>query len=322
MISVQKRNNQITALSSALIGFFTQFTLLVTIGVSSILYQQNMLSGAEVVMLCFSALAVFELVTSLSAIQMLPKTQVAASRVRKMAEFHPVVVEPKVSLKLSESDSIKLTDLSFRYSEDSAWVLKNVSLDIPQGSKIAIVGESGAGKTTLLQLIMHFYDPQQGCIKFAGVDYKQLSLKQLTQRFAVLSQKTQLFSTTIKNNLLIAKPAASERELEQVIKKVGLSKFVENLSDGINTWIGENGIKISTGEARRVALARLYLKDSPIIILDEPTEGLDFKTEKDIYNVLEQMLIDKTLILVSHRTTGLKLVEEIYECYDGFVVKR
>lgn len=322
MISVQKRNNQISALSSALIGFFTQFTLLVTIGVSSILYQQNMLSGAEVVMLCFSALAVFELVTSLSAIQMLPKTQVAASRVRKMAEFHPVVVEPKVSLKLSESGSIKLTDLSFRYSEDSAWVLKNVSLDIPQGSKIAIVGESGAGKTTLLQLIMHFYDPQQGCIKFAGVDYKQLSLKQLTQRFAVLSQKTQLFSTTIKNNLLIAKPAASERELEQVIKKVGLSKFVENLSDGINTWIGENGIKISTGEARRVALARLYLKDSPIIILDEPTEGLDFKTEKDIYNVLEQMLIDKTLILVSHRTTGLKLVEEIYECYDGFVVKR
>jgi ATP-binding cassette subfamily C protein CydC len=212
---------------------------------------------------------------------------------------------------------LKINKLGFRYSEQSDWVLKQIDLHISQGSKIAIVGNSGAGKTTLLQLLMRFYDPQQGSIEYAGIDYKQLSSDQLMTQFAVLSQRSQLFSATVKENLLIANPAASEPEIYQAINMAGLNQFIKRLPEGINTWVGENGAKVSAGEGRRIALARVYLKDAPVLLLDEPTEGLDRKTEDEVLNALEQIAKDKTLILVTHREAGLRLVDKIYRFNDG-----
>lgn len=318
MLATQRQNNQLAALSTALTTLLSQLAMLVTLIITAFLFQQGIITAAVLVMLVFSVLAVFELIMPLSAsMQMLAKTQTAAKRIRQIANLTPLITEPAQSLTLESAGGISINHLSFRYSDQTDWVLKNITLTIPQGSKVAIMGDSGAGKTTLLQLIMRFYDPQQGHIEYAGIDYRQLNSKQLMLQFAVLSQRTELFADTIKQNLLIAKPAATEIEIKQALNMAGLNRFISQLPEGINTWVGEQGAKISGGEARRIALARVYLKNAPILILDEPTEGLDKETENDVLNALEVIAKDKTLIMVTHRDAGLRLVDHCFRIRVG-----
>ena len=137
---------------------------------------------------------------------------------------------------------------------------------------------------------------------------KQLDTDQLMTCFGVLSQRSQLFAASIKQNLLIAKSNASATELDAAIQAAGLEKFISYLPEGLDTWVGESGVKVSGGEARRIALARLYLKNAPILILDEPTEGLDSDTERDVFKALAIFSKDKTVIMVTHREAGLGLV--------------
>lgn len=314
ILETQTENNRLTAISSAMTLFLSQMTVIFTILTAAILFQQQLISGPVLAMLSFSVLAVFELVTPLSpAIQLLGKTQIAAKRIRRIAELSPLITEPLHPHTVPETGELNITNLSFRYLEQSDWVLKQIDLNIPYGSKIAIVGQSGAGKTTLLQLLMRFYEPQKGCIEYSGTDYQHFLSDQLLEKFSVLSQRSQLFSTTIKQNLLIAKPTASALEISQAITMAGLDTFISRLPQGLNTWVGENGAKVSGGEARRIALARVYLKNAPILLLDEPTEGLDTDTENDVLNALEQIAKDKTLVMVTHRQTGLRLVDKVYE---------
>ena len=316
MIITQRRNNQLSALSTAISLLLSQLTVMGTLVIAVLLFHQQNISGAESVMLVFCVLAVFELMMPLSAsMQMLAKTQTAAKRIRSIANLKPLIAEPRQPQKLEKTGGISINNLSFRYIDQSGWVLNNISLNVPQGSKVAIVGDSGAGKSTLLQLIMHFYDPQQGNIEYAGIDYRQLNSAQLTEQFSVLSQRTELFASTIKQNLLIAKPTASAFEIEQAINMAGLNNFIDQLPEGLNTWIGEHGSKVSGGEARRIALARVYLNDAPVLLLDEPTEGLDKATESEVLNALEKMAEYKTLIMVTHREAGLRLAERVY-CID------
>ncbi|MFK5949420.1 MAG: ATP-binding cassette domain-containing protein, partial [Methylococcales bacterium] len=310
--------NQLTAQSSALTLLIYQLTVAASLIVSAWLFQQHNISAAVFVMLVFCVLAVFELVLPLSAaMQMLAKTQASAQRIRHIVEQKPLIAEPVNPQKIINTGAIRIKNLSFRYTEQSDWVLKNIQLDIPQGSKTAIIGESGAGKSTLLQLILRFYDAQQGSIEYSGIDYKKITSNNLMEQFAVLSQRTELFAATIKQNLLIAKPKASNSEIDQAIQQAGLDKFIKQLPEGLNTWIGEHGSKVSGGEARRIALARMYLKDAPILLLDEPTEGLDQATENDVLATLEQIAKHKTLVMVTHRKAGLKLVDRVFKLGQG-----
>ncbi len=320
LITTQKRNNQLSALSTAITLFISQLTVLASLAIAVWLFQQQLISGVIVVMLVFCVLAVFELVMPLSAsMQMLAKTQTAAKRIRSIANLTPLVTEPKQAQTINSKGGINIDNLSFRYSEQSDWVLKNISLNIPQGIKIAIVGNSGAGKSTLLQLIMRFYDPQQGGLNYAGIDYDHITTDHLMEQFVVLSQRTELFAATIKQNLLIAKPAASDSEIMHAVKMAGLNQFIDELPIGLNTWIGEHGAKVSGGEARRIALARVFLKNAPVLLLDEPTEGLDTNTENDVLNALAVFSKDKTLIIVTHRERGLRLADIVYKIDNGKV---
>jgi ATP-binding cassette subfamily C protein CydC len=263
-------------------------------------------------------LAAFELVTPLpQAMQMLAKTQKAARRIRQVSEMSPTVSRPIKALALPERYDVELQEVSFSYPDQQNPALKNISLAIPQGSKIAIVGASGSGKTTLLHLLMRYYDPDQGSVLLAGQNIKQLDADQLMTCFGVLSQRSQLFAASIKENLLIAKPNASATELAAVIQAAGLEKFIGYLPEGLDTWVGEGGVKVSGGEARRIALARLYLKNAPLLILDEPTEGLDSDTEADIFTALAIFAKDKTVVMVTHREAGLGLVDAIYGMESG-----
>lgn len=318
LLATQKQNNHLSALSTAITLFLSQVTVLITIVITAILFQEGIISGVVLVMLVFCILAIFELVMPLSeSMQMLAKTQAAAKRIRRIANLKPFVPEPLEPVEIGSIGAIEVKNLGFRYSSRSNWVFRGINLHIPYGSKIAIIGESGAGKTTLLQLIMHFFNPQLGGIEYAGVGYKKISSDQLLKRFALLSQQTELFAATIEQNIRIAKPEASEYEINLAIRMAGLQEFVEQLPDGLNTWVGEQGVNVSGGEARRIALARVYLKDAPILLLDEPTEGLDSDTENDVLNALEQITENKTLILVTHREVGLRLVDKVYKISKG-----
>lgn len=321
ILKTQVEQNRLEAHASTIILILSQFTLLVCLVLGSDLYQQGELTGAELAMLSFCVLVVFELVTPLTlAMQLLPKMQIAANRILRISKLKPTITEPNKQGSVPKKGDIKISKLSFRYAEDSDWVLNDINLTIPYGSKIAIIGNSGAGKTTLLQMIMRFYDPQIGCISYARIDYKRLLSDKLMARFSVLSQRTQLFTGTIKENLLIAKLSASDFEIAQAIKLAGLEPYIRRLSRGLNTWVGENGVQVSGGEGRRIALARVYLKNSPILLLDEPTEGLDKATENDVLNALEKIVQNKTLIMVTHRKTGLRLVDNIYRIENGKIV--
>lgn len=314
MLSTQTENHRLSVLSSVSTGLLSQISVLIAIVSGSILFQQGNISAAVMVMLSFSVLGVFELIAPLSSsIQMLVKTQTAANRIRQITELAPVIEEAHSSQRFPSTGGISIKQLYFRYSEHSDWVLNNINLHIAQGSKIAIVGNSGTGKTTLLQLLMRFYDPQQGRVEYAGIDYRHLSSVQLMEQITFLSQQTQLFATTIKQNLLIAKPAASDFEINQAIENAGLNGFIKKLPEGINSWVGENGVKVSAGEARRIALARVYLKNAPILLLDEPTEGLDRESEDEVLNALRLISQQKTLVMMTHRQAGLSLVDKVFK---------
>ncbi|MDO9161596.1 MAG: thiol reductant ABC exporter subunit CydC [Methylococcaceae bacterium] len=318
MIATQRQNNRLTAISSALTLLLGQIALLIALTVAALAVVEGSLTGADAALVIFCVLAAFELVTPLpQAMQMLGKTQKAAQRIRQIAEMSPTVVQENPWLDLPDGCDLRLDQVSFRYNPQQNWLLDNISLDIPHGSKLAIVGPSGSGKTTLLHLLMRFIDPVLGDIQLAGQPIKQLDPDALLTRFGVLSQRSQLFAATIKENLLIAKPDANPLELDAAINAAGLQTFVQQLPDGINTWVGESGVKVSGGEARRIALARLYLKNAPILILDEPTEGLDSHTENEVFNALAKFSVDKTVIMVTHRSAGLGLVDEIYQLQQG-----
>ncbi len=318
MINTQRLNNRLSAISSIITFLLSQVSVLITLILSTLLYAEQMLSGAEVALVIFCVMAAFELVTPLPlAMQMLGKTQKAAQRIRQFADMPPTTLNPLESAALPKQYDIGLDNVSFRYSEQHDWVLKNINLSIPQGSKIAIIGISGSGKTTLLHLLMRYYDPEIGQVLLNGQSLKHWHTDQLMTCFGVLSQRSQLFAASIRENLLIAKPEASDKELTTAIKAAGLEKFLSYLPEGLETWVGESGVKVSGGEARRIALARLYLKNAPILILDEPTEGLDSDTERDVFNALSVFANNKTVIMVTHREAGLGLVDVVYQMEQG-----
>jgi ATP-binding cassette subfamily C protein CydC len=322
MINTQRQNNRLTAMSSALTLLLSQITLLTALVLAAISFQDELLSGSELALIIFCVMAAFELVTPLpQAMQMLAKTQKAASRIRQVAELSPSIIHPKQPLVIPDNYDLQLTDVSFRYSANHDWVLKNINLSIPQGTKIAIIGASGSGKTSLLQLLMRYFDPQQGELFLNGQNFRHFDSDDLLLNFGMLSQRSQLFAATIKENLLIAKPKATMAELNAAIKASGLEKLISYLPEGIDTWVGESGLKVSGGEARRIALARLYLKNAPVLILDEPTEGLDSETEIEIFNELAKFAVNKTLIMVTHRESGLSLVDTVYRMELGVLTK-
>ena len=318
MINTQRRNNRLSALSSAFGLLLSQFALFIALVLAAIAFKDGLLSGPDAAVVVFCVIAAFELVMPLpQAMQMLGKTQKAARRIRQVAEMPPTITKPNQPLALPKRYDLQLNDVSFRYQDRQGRVLKNINLTIPQGSKIAIIGPSGSGKTSLLHLLMRYYDPEQGCVLLAGQNIKHFDADELMTCFGVLSQRSQLFAASIKENLLIAKPKASATELNAAVKAAGLETFIGRLPEGLETWVGESGVKVSGGEARRIALARLYLKNAPILILDEPTEGLDSDTERDVFDALADFAKDKTVVMVTHREAGLGLVDVVYGMERG-----
>jgi ATP-binding cassette subfamily B protein len=200
--------------------------------------------------------------------------------------------------------SIEFADVSFSYDGEHK-VLRNISFVVPPGTRVGIAGRTGAGKTTLASLLIRFYDPTAGQILLDGVDLRDYELADLRNQFALVLQDSVLFSTTIAENIAYGRPGATEREIVEAAKAANAHDFIVGLPKGYETEVGERGMMVSGGERQRIALARAFLKDAPILILDEPTSAVDMKTEAAILEAMERLMRGRTSFLISHRLAAL-----------------
>ena len=226
--------------------------------------------------------------------------------------------KPKVLKEINKG--IKFENVCFEYVPNCP-VLKNINIDVPAGSNVAIVGNSGGGKTTLVNLLPRFYDVASGQILIDGVNIKNYSLESLRDNIAVVFQDNFLFSGTIRENILLGKPSASEKEIFDVLKLVYLDNFVAGLKDGLDTEIGERGAVLSGGQKQRLAIARALIKDAPIVILDEATSALDNKSEAVVQKAIENLMARRTVFVIAHRLSTIKNAGQIIVINDGQVVE-
>lgn len=217
--------------------------------------------------------------------------------------------------------NIEINNVSFTY-EDKKQVLKNLDLSIEAGKTVALVGPSGGGKTTLCNLIPRFYDFEEGDIKIDGNSIKNVSLKSLRKNIGVVGQDVFLFTGTIKENILCAKPNASDEEIIAAAKKARIHDFIMSLPEAYDTYIGERGVKLSGGQKQRISICRVFLKNPPIIILDEATSALDNVTEREIQKSLEELSKDRTNLVVAHRLSTIKNADEIIVLTDRGIAER
>ena len=278
---------------------------------------------AYIALFTFAALAAFEIIMPLGAAFLhIGQVIAAAERVTEIIEQKPLVefngseeFETKVRL-------ISAKNLSFSYPGQETLVLKNLTLDLEQGQKIAILGKTGSGKSSLLQLLVRNYDANQGQLLLAEKPISAYSENTLRNQICFLTQRVHVFSDTLRQNLQFASAdEISDEKMIEVLHQVGLSKLLEQEEKGLNLWLGDGGRPLSGGEQRRLGLARILLNNAPILLLDEPTEGLDRETERHILRLILQHAENKTLIMVTHRLSSIEQFDKICVIDNGRLIE-
>lgn len=286
--------------------------------------------GPMLAMIAFMALACIEmLMPAAGAFQHLSACINAARRVNDLAEQRPAVVFAREASPPVTRGALAFADIEFSYPGGGQPVLSGVNLTLSPGEKAAVLGKTGCGKSTLISLVTRAWDPDAGRITLDGADIAGYSRQALTAGVSVVSQRIYLFSGTLRDNLAMALPhgrenrtAADRKRLDQqlvrVLEKVGLSALTRS-ENPLETWIGEGGRQLSGGERRRIGVARVLLRDAPLLILDEPTEGLDKATEREILDLLFAFAENKTLLMISHRLTAMSRMDRIHLMENGVI---
>ena len=241
----------------------------------------------------------------------------AIERVFDILDRPNLLVEKEETKPLETvKQGVSFENVSFAYTK-GVDVLRNINLDVKVGEMIALVGNSGGGKSTLVSLIPRFYDVRQGRIRIDGVDIRDFSLHDLRQNIAVVFQDNFLFDGTIKENILLGKPEATDEEVAQALDNACLTEFIASLEKGVDTYIGERGTLLSGGQKQRVAIARAFLKNAPIVILDEATSALDNKSEEIVQKAIDNLMKDKTVFVIAHRLSTVKNASRIAVINEG-----
>ncbi|WP_302131398.1 cysteine/glutathione ABC transporter ATP-binding protein/permease CydC [uncultured Haemophilus sp.] len=268
---------------------------------------------AFIALFTFAALSSFEILMPLgSAFLHIGQVIASAERMTDIIEQQPLVTfNGKAEFNQNATTLIEAKDLSFTYPERQNRALENLNLTIPKGQKVAILGKTGSGKSTLLQLLVRNYDANQGQLFLAGKPIADYAEDTLRSQFCFLTQRVHVFSDTLRQNLQFASAVnISDKKMIEVLNQVGLGKLLEQ-EQGLDIWLGDGGRPLSGGELRRLGLARILLNDAPILLLDEPTEGLDRETERQILRLILAHAENKTLIMVTHRLTAIEQFDEL-----------
>ncbi|MCG9659137.1 heme ABC transporter ATP-binding protein/permease CydC [Vibrio mediterranei] len=273
-----------------------------------------------IALMAFATMASFELLMPIAgAFQYLGQTLTSAKRLNEVILATPEVTFPDEPVTHSNEYSIDIDHVCFSYPDANEKALRDVSLSVKGGHRLAIVGQTGSGKSTLLQLISRYWDVDQGKITLAGAQIQNWSERQLREATSIVSQKVDILNGTLRDNLFMAKPSASDEELIAALDKVDLAHLAEG--NGLDAWLGDGGRQLSGGEKRRIGIARALLHDAPILLLDEPTEGLDKKTEQQIMQLFDQHFNSKTVIFITHRLVHLETFDAICLLEDGEVLE-
>ncbi|VTT26447.1 transport ATP-binding protein CydC [Klebsiella pneumoniae] len=321
-LSAQQRQASLTGLSQGLVMLMGGIAVTLMLWLSAAGIGGDPYPGAYIALFVFCALSAFEALGPVgTAFQHLGHVIASAQRVTQIIEQRPAVTFRQATTQASGQAALTLSNLSFGYADNAPLAIRDLSLDITPGEHIALLGRTGCGKSTLLQLLTRAWDPQHGSIQLNGQPLDQYSEADLRARTSVVTQRVHLFSSTLRDNLLLAAPDASDEQLSAALQQVGLVKLLEN-SQGLNAWLGEGGRQLSGGELRRLGLARALLHGGDLMLLDEPTEGLDAETEQQILALLRQVAQNKTLIMVTHRLRDLAHFDRICVMDSGEIIEQ
>ncbi|WP_165747421.1 heme ABC transporter ATP-binding protein/permease CydC [Klebsiella aerogenes] len=317
----QRRQAELTALSQALMLLIGGIAVIAMLWMASEGVGGNNQPGALIALFVFCALAAFEALAPVTgAFQHLGQVIASARRITQITEQQPEVTFSQQTPQSFSQVALTLNEVTFSYPQQSAPALKDISLQVAAGEHIAILGRTGCGKSTLLQLLTRAWDPANGQIQLNGQPLSVLSETPLRQAMSVVPQRVHLFSATLRDNLLLAAPQVSDARLAEILARVGLEKLLED--SGLDSWLGEGGRQLSGGELRRLAIARALLHDAPLMLLDEPTEGLDATTESQILDLLSEVMRDKTVLMVTHRLRGLARFNQIIVMDNGQIIEQ
>ncbi|SEK74069.1 ATP-binding cassette, subfamily C, CydC [Kosakonia sacchari] len=317
----QRRQSDLSAISQALMLLISGAAVIVMLWFASGDVGGNTQPGALIALFVFCALAAFEALAPVTgAFQHLGQVIASATRITQITDCPPDVTFPQSSMPVPERVAVQFKDLAFSYPGQPQRALENIALSIAAGEHVAILGRTGCGKSTLLQLLTRAWDPQQGEIRLNDRPLSDVDEATLRSLISMVPQRVHLFSATLRDNLLLAAPQASDETLSAMLTRVGLEKLLDD--SGLNAWLGEGGRQLSGGELRRLAIARALLHDAPLVLLDEPTEGLDAETESQVLELLRKVMKDKTLLMVTHRLRGLAFFDRIIVMDNGQIIEQ
>jgi ATP-binding cassette subfamily C protein CydC len=329
----QEKQAVLRGVSNALAVLFTSLAGITVLWLAIPLVSGGQIEGVYLALLPLTAIASFEAVQPLSlALQQLEANQAAGRRLFELIDAAPEVRDPDASMLAqprprggppagTRASSIAFKDVRFHYNPIDPPALDGVSFSIPAGSRVAIVGSSGSGKSTIVNLLLRFWEYHQGQITLSGHDLRDYRADDVRAMLGIVPQNVHLFNATVRDNLRLANPDATDEQMITACQQAQLHDFIENLPLKYDTLIGENGLLLSGGERQRLAIARAILKDAPILILDEATANLDAITERQLLASLEPFMAGRTVIIISHRRTVIEQVDQVIKLEQGRVVR-
>ena len=313
----------LNGVSAAAAGLAGGLALWAVLWLAIPLVSRGELDGVYLAMLALGAQAGFEAVLPLPLIfPSLEESLAAAQRLFAVTRQKPAVFDPPGPSPQAAGFALRVRGLRFRYGPGEPYALDGVDFNLSPGGRLAIVGPSGAGKSTLVNLLLRFWDYAEGSIELGGCELKSYAQEDLRALLAVAGQRPHLFNATIRENLLLAKPGARPEELAEAARAAQIHDFIQSLPRGYDTVVGEGGLKLSGGQRRRLAIARALLKDAPFLILDEPAADLDPVTERALWQAIRGLGRERAVLVITHRLTGLELMDEILVLERGRVVER
>lgn len=318
LLAETKKLKHKSGITEAISYAFVSLSLIGVLILGLYLSDKNITTIPKMIMGLVAIFGSYGPVIALSALpQNLTQTFASGDRVLDLLEEKPVVREIKDGKNFSFLD-LKVNNLSFKYDEAS--VLNNVNLEVKRGQIVALVGPSGCGKSTLLKLLLRFYETNSGDILYNNISINDINTSSLLDNVTLVSQQTYLFDDTIKENIKIAKYDATDEEIIEAAKKTSIHEFIESLPDKYDTKVGQLGDNLSAGEKQRIGLARAFLSNAPLILLDEPTSNVDSINEGIILKSLKDQKENKSIILVSHRESTTAIADRIYRIKDGIIL--
>lgn len=324
LVQVAVQRARTRALFFSVVGFVAFGSVAAVLWQGGVQVLAGQLTAGALVAFLFYALFVAAAVGSLATLfGNFQEAVGAASRVFELLDTEPTVQEPASATPLAQPvrGAIALESVSFRYAADQPDVLHDVSLRVAPGEIVALVGRSGAGKTTIASLVPRFWDVTEGRITLDGCDVRALSLHTLREAIGMVPQEPVLFSGTIRENIAYARPTASDEEVLRAARAAHAWEFIERLPEGWNTRVGERGVKLSGGQRQRIAIARVFLKDPAVVILDEATSSLDTESERFVEQALEELLEGRTTLIIAHRLSTVRRADRVVVLDQGRIVE-